>query len=939
MQLSRRPLLEREREVASLEALVTAATAGQGRVALVEGPAGIGKTRLLLEARRQASAAGFQVLLARGGELEREFPFGVVRQLFEPVLVDEDDRVWAFSGAATAAQAVFELVGGDGEEPAADPSFASLHGLYWLCVNLSARRPLLVSVDDLQWCDRASLRFLAYFVRRLDGLPVLVACSVRTSEHGTEPATLGEITRDPLAVSIYPHPLSPPAAADLVRERLGQDVDEVFAAACHSATGGNPLLLEELLKALGSEGVSPDAAHADVVSELGTAAVARSVLVRLARLPEEALKVARAAAVLGDGAEVTTAASLAGLSKREARAGAAALVRAEILQAERALEFVHPLVRATVYHELPPPELGLEHERAARLLADGGAPAEQVAAHLLAVPARGEAWVVEKLRTAAAAALRKGALESALAYLSRALEEPPPAEERADVLLELGFAEASTSGPDAVEHLSEALEGLSDPKARALAAQTLGRALLFTDRAAEAAAVAIRAAAELPSNLDGLKHALEALELRTVSFGAGDPEAYRRLTRRRSRPVPAGVGAKMLATVAAREWMFAGGSSKACAELALEALAGGELIAVDDAFLGITAILVLVRADRPEARDAWELSLADAHSRGSLFAKSGISYGRGFTMYRWGELAEAEDSLRSAVEEFTSWGRGQGPGGEIDCAYNLAGVLYERGRPAEARRTLERVGDPGGRSDTARYWLNGHLELLVTEERFEEALVVSDAFSERFAYLRNPFDTPWRQHKALALDALGRHEEALELAREDLELASQWGAPGTMARSLCVLGALEREDGLEHLRRAVAVVAGSPARLEHAKALAALGTALRHTGRPREARGPLRRALQLAEVCGATGLLEQTRTELHTAGGRPRRTALHGVEALTASERRVATLAARGDTNRDIAQKLFVTPKTIEVHLSNAYRKLGIHSRRELPDELAAATT
>ncbi|MGH3012109.1 MAG: helix-turn-helix transcriptional regulator, partial [Gaiellaceae bacterium] len=192
---------------------------------------------------------------------------------------------------------------------------------------------------------------------------------------------------------------------------------------------------------------------------------------------------------------------------------------------------------------------------------------------------------------------------------------------------------------------------------------------------------------------------------------------------------------------------------------------------------------------------------------------------------------------------------------------------------------------------------------------------------------------------ALALDGLGRRDEALALAQEDLELASQWGAPGTMSRSLRVLGTLEREDGLEHLRRAVAVVAGSPARLEHAKALAALGTALRHARRPREAREPLRRALELAEVCGALGLAERARSELYAAGGRPRRTALQGIEALTASERRVATLAAMGDTNREIAQALFVTPKTVEVHLSNAYRKLGIRSRRELPGELAATAS
>jgi hypothetical protein len=180
-----------------LDALVRQAVAGEAGVVLVEGPAGIGKTRLLIEARAQAAEAGFRILRARGGELEREFAFGLVRQLFEPVLVDKEARRRALTGAAVAAEPVFE-VRSVGEGGGGDPSFALLHGLYWLTVNLSADGPLLVAVDDLPWCDRASLRFLAYLVRRLEGLPVLGAISVRSSEPGVESAALGEIASYPL---------------------------------------------------------------------------------------------------------------------------------------------------------------------------------------------------------------------------------------------------------------------------------------------------------------------------------------------------------------------------------------------------------------------------------------------------------------------------------------------------------------------------------------------------------------------------------------------------------------------------------------------------------------------------------------------------------------------------------------------------------------------
>jgi DNA-binding CsgD family transcriptional regulator len=182
---------------------------------------------------------------------------------------------------------------------------------------------------------------------------------------------------------------------------------------------------------------------------------------------------------------------------------------------------------------------------------------------------------------------------------------------------------------------------------------------------------------------------------------------------------------------------------------------------------------------------------------------------------------------------------------------------------------------------------------------------------------------------------MGSRDEAVELAEAELELARLWGAPSTVARSLRTLGALEHGRGLSHLEEAVAVTAGTPARLEHAKALAAYGVSLRQAGRSAEARGPLREALALATACSAEPLATQTRTELYTAGARPRTTAVTGPESLTASERRVAALVAEDRTNREAAEVLFVTPKTVEMHLGNIYRKLCISARGELPAALA----
>jgi len=168
-----------------------------------------------------------------------------------------------------------------------------------------------------------------------------------------------------------------------------------------------------------------------------------------------------------------------------------------------------------------------------------------------------------------------------------------------------------------------------------------------------------------------------------------------------------------------------------------------------------------------------------------------------------------------------------------------------------------------------------------------------------------------------------------------VEVVRGFGAAGVVGRSLRVLGVIDPADGMSHLREAIEVLEQSAARYELAAANAALGTALRLARKPTEAREPLRRALDLAGRCGADGLVHHVRTELYATGARPRTTEQAGPASLTPSERRVADLAAAGRSNKEIAQTLFVTLKTVEVHLSSCYRKLGIGSRHELEAALA----
>jgi DNA-binding CsgD family transcriptional regulator/Tfp pilus assembly protein PilF len=924
-------LLERDHELAAIDEFVAGIDGTGPRLLLVEGPAGIGKSALLEAARERARGEGIRSIGARGSILEREFPFGVVRQLFEPALAPKKEREALLAGAAASAEPVFGSLNGS-EQTGGDASFAALHGLYWLTVNLGEERPLLLVLDDLHWVDHPSLRFTAYLASRLEGVPIGVIAATRPNEPGADAAMLAEIARDPLATGLRPGELSADGARGVIEERLGEAPDAAFADACHAASGGNPLLLHELLKAIRDQGTAPTLANTSVVNELGPRAASRAVLLRVSRLSPAAGKVAHAAAILDEGFDVPTLATLAGVEDDVAATATGELAQAEVLRPSQPLGFVHPLIRAALYQEVPPGERELAHALAARLLFDAGAPDERVASHLLAVPPRNDEWTFRTLRNAARNAMKKGAADSAVSYFRRALEEPPPAGKRTQTLLELGLVESLTYAPDAVEHLQEAYGDLTDPMEIALAANVLGRVLLWQSPQASADLVQ-GAAAKMPPELEDMRLTLEAFEGATVAFGANAPRAIERLAKYRDRRPPQGLGEKTAAAVIGWYWAHSNGPIDDCVELALGALEGGDLVDADGGFLPMYAISALIIADREEVMDAWEQMLSAAHRQGSMAGITTIHLWLGYTLYRRGDLPEAENSLRDAVASFPTYGYGRSA--ETYTGSHLAAVLLERGDIAGARAAVDESGDPGA-VDAARYWLQAKMAVLLAEGKPEEVLEIADEMPRRIPWLVNPTDAYWRSYKALALDRLDRTDEAIALVREELQLAEEWGAPATVGRVLRTLGSIDRDNAIEHLTRSVELLEGSTTRLEYAKALCELGTAIRLQRKPSEARDPLYKALELANVCGAGALEERVRSELGATGARPRREALGGVGSLTPSEKRVADLAAGGLSNREIAQELYVTPKTVEVHLSNTYRKLEIRSRRQLSGALAA---
>jgi predicted ATPase len=410
------PLLERNAELARIESALAEARSGRGRFVVVEGPAGIGKTALLAAARTAAADGGMRVLRSRGTELEREFAFGVVRQLFEPYLAEasEPERAELLQGAAGVAAGMLGLPGVLATEgpPSSgiDPSFAILHGLYWLCANLAGAHPLCLVVDDAHWADAASLRYLAFLLTRLEELDAALVVATHPREAGTDAELLATVATDPSADLIRLPPLTSAAVAGILEAGLGGAADPVFVDACVRATRGTPFLLRVLVEALSEGGIAPNAEAARHVERIGARTVGRSIRLRLRRLPEHAGRLARALAVL-EASDLLQAARLAGLERAEAAEAAELLVTTGILEPGRPLTFVHPIVRSGIYSELSSAERAQGHGRAARLLAELPGASERVAQHLLVSEPAGDGWVVEQLVEAACAAGKHGAPE------------------------------------------------------------------------------------------------------------------------------------------------------------------------------------------------------------------------------------------------------------------------------------------------------------------------------------------------------------------------------------------------------------------------------------------------------------------------------------------------------------------------------------------------
>jgi DNA-binding CsgD family transcriptional regulator len=922
----RNAVLERDVEIGALDSALRELVAGRGGVVVLEAASGLGKTTLLRHLRHAAREAGCTVLSACGAELERDFTFGAVQQLFGPVLA-ADGEARLFAGAARAAECLFSPSAVPAEPP--QSLYPLLNGLHGLVVNLAGTAPVVVLVDDAQWLDLPSSRFLGFLARRLDGVAALVVVASRAGEGDGGPL------EDILAASdvrvLEPRGLSEAAVGRLVRLAFGRDAAPEFRVACHAVTRGNPLFVHELVRVLVSGGGRPDAAAAASVTAAGPGALRRHLVARLRRQPADVRAVASAVAVLGDGTDLHLVARQAGRPVPATAAAAERLVRHDLFELADPPAFVHAVVREVVLSRIPLAERGVQHERAAAVLTEAAVPAERVASHLLKITPDGNPARVTALMAAAEEARAQGSPDNAVVYLRRALREPPPLELRSELNRLLGNGELHRLAPaEADTHLRLALSQADTAAQRVVCAYSLARARNACGATDEAIELLAAAVGDLPP---GVPAAVEAeLEAELIGVARADLGSRSRLLehlasfRRRPGRSPAVEDAQL-----SMESVLAGRPAAEVPVLARRALAGDRL--GPDRTAIWAAVQTLVVADLlDEAGRHLDRALDTAVRRGLRFP---LALTRAFlarVAFLRGDLAAATDHVARGTAE--------------SCSPNFAApaleavhahLLIEAGRPDEADRVIRHSVLPDGAEPRTALdlWLLGARTRLRAVQGNPRAML-ADALTCERSYRQwgasLMLDVPWRLSAAEAYRRLGDRESAGERVAEQLRIARSFGAARHVGVALRAAAALATSpaEARRLLTESVELLEQSQGRLELARSLTRLGTLLVAEADQAAGRTVLARAAELAAACRATALSDRIGQAMGARG-----TARPG--GFTAAEGQVAELATAGLTNRQIAGRLHLSEKTVEAHLSRAYRKVGVRSRTQLAAHLTGA--
>ncbi len=918
-------LYERSAEIAAIDSAVSALEAGRGSSLLLEARAGRGKSTLVEYAVEAGRAAGARTMLVRARHLTSAAPFEVLRRLLGPAVEDLGgaDRL---VGASRFARPLFT--------PGAELTHGVDYGCQWLVAWLAEQSPLVLAVDDAHWADSASLRVLLDVQAELSEQPVMLMLASRPVENPAVQSLLAAMGTHPDCRVLSPKTLTRDAVADLVVEELGQRLEDAFVDECLRISGGNAFYLHELMRQYqgGEQAKQPTLPSKDALS------LRRTVAARLGELGADATRLAQASAILGDGCSLVVAADLAGLDTTVAVRQAARLEAASILRHGDPVEFVHPLIRRAVEAGLPEVHVGELHARAARLLWASGEPAGTVAQHLVVSPGAADPRVSEFLAEQGDEALEAGSNAAALRLLRRALDEPPPADQRGRILISLGRAELAQGELEAAaSHLEDALDSSDRPIAVTATAE-LFDVLIAAGRFEELGPLHARAVAWGPYGDTEAEVKLKA-QLLVNEFMAVDPELETLPPDLSSidastLPTERDVDRYLVVMAAVYERTAKGDAPERLAANLRRAVASmpadtDELTDWD--VRTALAASTFLDQDLDEAQAMLDLVAPVVARLGGTAPQHQAELNHRRIMY---DLAvgsfEAAQTGVDLAEQFTE--RHGLSGFDGHHRFVRGTIALQQGDYALAAEYLaERIGDENVLPALGAL-LAGRAQLAL------DILAPLSLRSEPMAEVRS-IEVEMEPHLVAshAYQALGDRDRAVREAERELAIRRRYGSPALLALALRRRATFApARESIRLLEEAVALADATPRRPLQARVLASYGTALQRAGRTQEARDVLYRAAALADEMGMRRVREHAQRALVVAGGRPRRERLTGPASLTSTQSEVAGLAAAGLTNREIAERMFVTIKTVETHLMAVYRKLGIRTRDELPPTLAA---
>ncbi|MEU2687079.1 AAA family ATPase [Streptomyces hygroscopicus] len=926
-------LLEREAELAQVADALRAAAVGDSSLLLLAGPVGVGRTALLQQLPALAEGAELRVLRANAAPMEQDFALGVVRQLFDSLLTGVPEELRA--GRLSAESGLWRTVFGDDgllldEAGGAVPmSEEVLYGLRSVLADVSADGPLLILVDDLQWVDAPSLRWLAFLVKRLHGLRAVVVCALRDGYRRPGDPTLREIA-DAARRVLRPAPLSLGAIKEVIHEQFGAPGDEEFARVCHEISAGNPLLLTSVLSGLAGNGHRPVAGQVEEARAQRPAQLRERLAGSLRAQPRPVRALAAALAVLGDQAEPDLLARLARLDPVDFLAALRDLHQLGLLAAEKKPRFLHRVVQDAVESSMTVAERERLHDAAAALLYHRGRPAELVAAQLMAVTTSDHPWAVEVLRAAADTALRCGAPRTAARYLRRALLDGSLAGEgRARLLIDLATAERGFDPAACERHISQAIPLLTTARLRAAAALRISPTIV--GQAPPSVIDLLHQVAEDLGPADALEGTARdvalRLEARLRHAGHEDPAelaaAVERLTELGAEPALDTAAERELAAVLLNAAMLT--ARRPAAEVAR--LAGRILErepATSEQVPSLLPLVVigLVAADSVRGISSWLSMEQRTRRQGGTVVEALANVQQAMVLSARGRAAQAREYAERAVRLAEVHWQEAG----VVSTLALTGVALD----LEDLALAERILDGPGRRRSSSLALTSALQFLKAAQdtlhgRRAGALETLLACGRQLeaSGWRNPVLFAWRPWAATLQQRLGDSCAAMALAEEELVRTAEWGAPVALGRALRLkAGLLGGDQGMKLLRESVDVLRASANELELARALLQLGKWLRPGA---EADAVFREAAALASACGAPRLVERIRgVDGSGAAAAPPEA------SLTRTERTVASLVGRGLTNQEVADELGVGSRAIEKHLTSAYRKLGVSGRREL---------